>query len=145
MYTYYGFRAMRFNIPKWVNIAITSGQISQMIIGIVVNLVAYSTKKRGEQCAVTDENIQWSFIMYFSYFLLFFHFFYNAYISKSSKKSQKQNGTTTTTNTTAANGHLSNGKTYQNGNSNGHLKNGEINNNTIQNGNGYHSNDKKHD
>jgi len=113
-----------------------------MIIGIVVNLAAYSTKKRGEQCAVSDENIQWSFIMYFSYFLLFFHFFYNAYISKSSKKSQKLNGTNT-----AANGqhHLSNGKAHQNGNTNGHLKNGEINNNSIQNGNGYHSNDKKHE
>jgi elongation of very long chain fatty acids protein 6 len=46
MYSYYGFRALRFRIPKWVNIVITSGQISQMVIGIVVNTVAYFKKRR---------------------------------------------------------------------------------------------------
>jgi elongation of very long chain fatty acids protein 6 len=94
MYAYYGCRAMRFRIPKWVNIVITSGQISQMIIGIYVNSIAYSKKKRGEYCGVSDENITWSFIMYFSYFLLFFHFFYNAYIAPSPKK-QRQTPTNT--------------------------------------------------
>jgi elongation of very long chain fatty acids protein 6 len=144
MYTYYGFRALRFKIPRWVNVAITSGQISQMIIGIFVNLTAYYKKKRGEECAVSDENIKWSFIMYFSYFLLFFHFFYNAYIANSKKKTQQQNGSATA---------IANGKSYhQNGtksNGNGHHVNGEINNNsngtmTHQNGNGIF-NDKKHD
>jgi elongation of very long chain fatty acids protein 6 len=150
MYTYYGFRALRFKIPRWVNVAITSGQISQMIIGIFVNLTAYYKKKRGEECAVTDENIKWSFIMYFSYFLLFFHFFYNAYIVNSKKKTQQQqqqqNGSAI----------VANGKAYhQNGiksNGNGHHVNGEINNNNNnsngtmnhQNGNGIF-NDKKHD
>jgi len=90
MYSYYAFRAMRFKIPKWVNIAITSGQISQMIFGIYVNCLAYMKKRRGEACDVTDENITWSFIMYFSYFLLFFHFFYNAYISPSKKSPRTQ-------------------------------------------------------
>lgn len=131
MYTYYGFRALRFRIPRWVNVAITSGQISQMIIGIFVNLAAYFKKSRGESCSITDENIKWSFIMYFSYFLLFFHFFYNAYISKSNKKS------------------LSTNEKHSNGtsNGNGHMKhNAELNNNNLvhQNGNGYHK-EKKHE
>jgi len=101
MYTYYGFRALRFRIPKWVNIAITSGQISQMVFGIYVNCVAYFKKQRGEHCEISDENIKWSFIMYFTYFLLFFHFFYNAYINP---KSNKRVGSSPT------------GKPYMNGN-----------------------------
>lgn len=82
MYSYYAFRAMRFSIPKWVNIVITSLQIAQMIVGIWVNILAYARKLRGEQCDVPYSNIYWSFFMYFTYFLLFFHFFRNAYLKK---------------------------------------------------------------
>nr|QBO55919.1 elongation of very long chain fatty acid 3/6b [Brachionus plicatilis] len=89
MYSYYGFRALRFNIPKWVNIAITSGQISQMIFGIYINLVAYSQLKQNRACDVSYENIFWSFAMYFSYFVLFFHFFYKAYIAPKPKSKSK--------------------------------------------------------
>jgi elongation of very long chain fatty acids protein 6 len=86
MYTYYAFRALRFNIPKFVNIAITTGQISQMIFGIYVNLKAYGIRKRGDPCDTSDENITVSFMMYGTYFLLFFHFFYLAYIKKPTRK-----------------------------------------------------------
>ncbi|CAF0952036.1 unnamed protein product [Brachionus calyciflorus] len=84
MYSYYVFRALRFKIPKWISIAITSGQISQMIVGLYVNAVAYTKKNRGEKCNVTYNNIYWSFFMYFTYFLLFFNFFMNAYLKKQS-------------------------------------------------------------
>ena len=98
MYTYYAFRALRFQIPKFVNIAITTGQISQMIFGIYVNLKAYGIRKRGDPCDTSDENISVSFMMYGTYFLLFFHFFYLAYIKKPIKRTtdnnsnKKQNG-----------------------------------------------------
>lgn len=85
MYGYYACRALRFKIPKWVNIFITTGQISQMVVGIFVNTLAYFKKNRGERCETTYENIYWSFFMYFTYFLLFFQFFCNAYLVKSSK------------------------------------------------------------
>lgn len=125
MYSYYGMRALRFRIPKWVNIVITTGQISQMIIGIIINTIAYKKKSRGEECHISYENIKWSFTMYFSYFVLFFHFFYKAYIAKPSPaKTSTTNG--------HANGQISNGKHYSNGvqneYSNGHTKH-EINNN----------------
>lgn len=90
MYGYYAFKALRFNIPKWINIMITTGQISQMIIGIFVNTLAYRRKNRGEHCDVTYENIYWSFFMYFTYFLLFFHFFIKTYLSRGSKKAQSK-------------------------------------------------------
>lgn len=111
MYTYYAFRALRFSIPKWVNIAITSGQISQMVFGIYVNCVVYFKKARGEPCGVSDDNIRWSFFMYFTYFLLFFKFFYGAYIApKPSKVHAKTNGAVT-------NGH------HAHSNGNGHFNN----------------------
>lgn len=124
MYSYYALRALRFKIPKWVNIIITSGQISQMIIGIFVNTVAYYKKKRGDPCDISDENIKWSFLMYFSYFLLFFKFFYDAYIAKPKPKQLGMNGHA------SSNGSLANGKHHMNGHANGHL-NKEINNNNI--------------
>ena len=111
MYTYYGFRALRFKIPKWVNIVITTGQISQMFIGIIVNTVAYIKKSRGDSCDISYENIKWSFFMYFTYFLLFFNFFYNAYIVKS-RKSQID----------IKSGDLVNDKIQSNGVNNGHVK-----------------------
>ena len=91
------YRALRFNIPKYVNIAITTGQMSQMIFGIYVNYIVKQVKKRGEPCSVSDENVTVSFVMYASYFALFFHFFYLAYIKKSKKVSvngrkDQQNG-----------------------------------------------------
>jgi elongation of very long chain fatty acids protein 6 len=95
MYTYYLFRAMRFKIPRWVNVFITSAQISQMVFGIYINLVAYFKKNRGEQCDVTYENINWSFFMYFTYFVLFVYYFYKAYLSKP-VKTDKSNSVATT-------------------------------------------------
>ena len=122
MYTYYGFRALRFKIPKWVNIAITSGQISQMVFGIMINYLAYQKKKRGEPCSVSDENIQWSFFMYFTYFLLFFHFFYNAYLASPKKRDGVKNGSAN--GHSKANGHI---------NGNGHHIKSDINNNNNNN------------
>nr|ATI22181.1 elongase 6 [Brachionus koreanus]QBO55910.1 elongation of very long chain fatty acid 3/6c [Brachionus koreanus] len=82
MYGYYAFRALRFKIPKWINIAITSGQISQMVVGLYVNTIAYKKKINGEECHVSYDSIYWSFFMYFTYFVLFFNFFMNAYLKK---------------------------------------------------------------
>ncbi len=109
-----------------------------MIIGILVNTVAYFKKSRGEPCQVSDENIRWSFFMYFTYFLLFFNFFYNAYIVKSSKSKQAAAAAAEKKNDQAAhaNGHsLVNGKSYLNGNANGHVKH-DYNNNVYSKSNG---------
>ncbi len=109
MYTYYGFRALRFNIPKWVNIFITSSQILQMVVGVYINVSAFLIKRRGETyCDISDQNLNFAFTMYLSYFVLFFNFFYHSYISPKKK-----------TNDTRSNGHA-------NGHANGHV-NGHAN------------------
>jgi hypothetical protein len=90
MYGYYACRAMRFNIPRWVNITITTGQISQMVVGIFVNLSVFFKKQRWEECGVSYDNIKWSFIMYVSYFVLFSLYFLNTYIHSGSKSKTKR-------------------------------------------------------
>lgn len=86
MYTYYAFRAMRFSIPKWVSICITTMQITQMILGTTVNVWAYDVKSRGDYCQATLQNLRWSIMMYISYWFLFSYFFYNAYVKRGSMK-----------------------------------------------------------
>lgn len=90
MYSYYGFRAMKCRIPKWVNIALTSSQIAQMIWGIYVNIFVIRVKLAGRQCAVSDRNIVWNFMLYFTYFILFSNYFYHAYLKKPAKKDTKR-------------------------------------------------------
>jgi len=108
MYTYYGFRALRFNIPKWVNIFITSSQILQMVIGVYINVSAFLIKRKGEKfCDISDQNLNFAFSMYLSYFVLFFNFFYHSYISPKPKN-----------NSTTKNGHLN---VHENGQANGHI------------------------
>jgi elongation of very long chain fatty acids protein 6 len=99
MYSYYGFRALHFNIPKWVNIAITSMQIIQMVFGVYINVSAYFLKRSGGNCDISDENLNFAFLMYFSYLILFSNFFYQTYLSPTNKRSRKGGEKTSTTHT----------------------------------------------
>ncbi|BFZ17931.1 hypothetical protein BsWGS_20970 [Bradybaena similaris] len=83
MYTYYALRALQFHMPKYVNMIITTLQLTQMIIGVLINIWIYQIKGRGEFCQQTYENLAYSSAMYFTYFVLFAHFFYTTYVSKS--------------------------------------------------------------
>lgn len=52
MYTYYGFKAMTFNPPRKLAMMITLLQLSQMFIGLVVNLYAIYVKS--ESCIIDN-------------------------------------------------------------------------------------------
>jgi len=82
MYTYYAFRALRFRIPKYVAMVITTLQLVQMVVGCLVNYIAYTLKKRGVECGVSNTNLKMSLLMYTSYFVLFARFFYNTYFRR---------------------------------------------------------------
>jgi len=86
MYTYYAFKALRYRVPKAIAMVITSLQLVQMIIGCVVNYMAFNYKQNGLQCGVSDTNLKLSLLMYCSYFVLFARFFYNAYVNKCERK-----------------------------------------------------------
>ena len=83
MYSYYALRAMRVRIPKQINICITAMQITQMSVGVVVNVQTYKVKMHGGFCQQSMDNIRFSSLMYFSYFVLFAYFFYMTYFSSS--------------------------------------------------------------
>jgi hypothetical protein len=87
MYSYYGLKALRYRIPKPIAVAITSLQLIQMIVGVIVNVHAYQAKQSGLECDVSDQNINLCLMMYSSYFILFARFFYKAYLSRNSRPS----------------------------------------------------------
>merc|ERR1712115_131926 len=87
MYTYFALRAMRVRVPKVVAMIITSLQLVQMVVGCAVNYFAFKFKENGMPCAVSDNYLFYSSLMYSSYFVLFARFFYKAYFCKSERKS----------------------------------------------------------
>jgi len=94
MYTYFALRAMRVRVPKVVAMIITSLQLVQMVVGCAVNYFAFKFKESGRPCAVSDNNLFYSALMYFSYFVLFARFFYKAYFCKSERRSLEKGATT---------------------------------------------------
>jgi len=82
MYTYYAFKAARFNIPKKISALITSLQLGQMITGVWLNVYALLKKLWGGSCDVPMEGLCFAFFIYFTFFVLFYNFFTNAYLKK---------------------------------------------------------------
>merc|ERR1712037_306099 len=83
----------RVRVPKVVAMVITSLQLLQMVVGCAVNYFAFKFKESGRPCAVSDNNLFYSALMYFSYFVLFARFFYKAYFRKSERKSLEKGST----------------------------------------------------
>lgn len=96
MYTYYTLRALRINVPKSVNISITILQLTQMVIGLIINIWAYNIKESGGKCDNEYSNVKWAILMYLSYFILFANYFYNTYMKPKTGKQHleksQQNG-----------------------------------------------------
>merc|ERR1711988_115028 len=67
---------------------ITSLQLLQMVVGIVVTVASVVYHARGETCYVSLVNSCLGLIMYSSYFVLFLQLFLNHYVlgKKSAKK-----------------------------------------------------------
>jgi hypothetical protein len=78
MYGYYALRALKFNINKKIIKSITILQTSQMVIGILVNLLDFYYKTNNT-CNVSYSNIFVSLLMYLSYFILFLMYFKKTY------------------------------------------------------------------
>ena len=87
MYTYYALKSIRVHVPRCVSIALTTLQISQMGVGLAVNVLAYRLRSTGEACEQTTDNMVASLLLYTSYLILFIHYFCKAYLfSPNSKK-----------------------------------------------------------
>ncbi|XP_076361903.1 very long chain fatty acid elongase 6-like isoform X1 [Tachypleus tridentatus] len=91
MYSYFVLRALRFNVPRYVAMVITTSQILQMILGAYVSYLGYQVKQEGEFCQISEDTAKIAILMYLSYFVLFARLFYNAYIQPKGGKLQKTN------------------------------------------------------
>lgn len=91
MYSYFVLRALRFNVPRYVAMVITTSQILQMILGAYVSYLGYQVKQEGEFCQISEDTAKIAILMYLSYFVLFARLFYNAYIQPKGEKLQKTN------------------------------------------------------
>ena len=90
MYGYFALRAARFRVPRFIQQSITLLQLIQMIIGCIVNIIAYKYKQDGYYCMTSDNNIIISILLYISYLILFAHFFYSTYFQKGNNKTTKE-------------------------------------------------------
>uniref|UniRef100_A0A8C1Z965 Elongation of very long chain fatty acids protein n=1 Tax=Cyprinus carpio TaxID=7962 RepID=A0A8C1Z965_CYPCA len=90
MYSYYALRAAGFKISRKFAMFITLTQITQMVMGCVVNYLVYSWMQQGQECPSHVQNIVWSSLMYLSYFVLFCQFFFEAYITKTKSNAAKK-------------------------------------------------------
>jgi len=88
MYSYYALRAWGIHVPRPIAMSITILQLSQMVIGILVNSHAYSMKMKGTECDVSMHHLHMAVVMYGSYFVLFAHFFRKAYFDAPKKSSK---------------------------------------------------------
>lgn len=79
MYSYYAARAAGIRVPRPVAMVITTAQILQMAMGLVV-LMSVRHWMDARRCPSTMGNIVWGTVMYLSYFLLFVWFFYKSYV-----------------------------------------------------------------
>ncbi|XP_060525991.1 elongation of very long chain fatty acids protein 6-like [Cylas formicarius] len=89
MYGYYALRSMGFKPPRRIAMLITTLQLSQMVMGCYVNLLAGQYLDKGAVCHTTPLNIKLSLCMYFSYFVLFARFFYKAHMLGGARQKRK--------------------------------------------------------
>lgn len=102
MYFYYFLMAARMK-PKFFHaIYITTAQISQMIVGVIVTIygcyLLWIQKVSSTTCWLTPENNFAALLMYGSYLFLFLQFFWQRYDTKQSTKNSKGVSSTTSTN-----------------------------------------------
>ena len=80
MYTYYAFKAMKYRVPVFVSMFITSVQFIQMVLGVYAMYLGYGMTLTNQSCQLTSREALWYFGVYFSFLFLFGHFFYKTYI-----------------------------------------------------------------
>lgn len=79
MYTYYAVKACGYRVTPSIMQFITALQLSQFVVGILANLLAYRLQAAGETCVLSKHVFYFGLAMYGSYFVLFCNFFYQRY------------------------------------------------------------------
>jgi len=87
MYTYYACKAFRMQIPRVVNVTITTLQIIQMMYGLYINIRVALLKVKGEPCDAHISVALTGLSLYGLFFILFVNFFIRSYLLKPQTKS----------------------------------------------------------
>ena len=82
MYTYYTIRACGYKLSSRIMQLVTGLQLSQFVVGILANLLAFRLQALGEDCGLSDPVFYFGLAMYGSYFVLFVNFFYQRYCAR---------------------------------------------------------------
>ncbi len=87
MYSYFALRAMQYKIPTAIPKLITSLQILQMILGLIVMLVIVNFKLNNSkpQCVNNTVQIILGAITYAAFLLLFINFYVKSYFKPTKK------------------------------------------------------------
>lgn len=91
MYAYFACQTLGIKAPTLVSISITSLQILQMVIGIVLLICSVRQYIRDSGCATHPNILLSGILMYGSYFCLFVQFFVNSYLTGKKKPILDQN------------------------------------------------------
>jgi len=89
MYTYYFLRACKVRVPRSIAMVVTSLQLLQMVIGVLVTLHLWS-ELDSDDCKIHRNNVLAGSAMYSTYLYLFADFFVRAYITGGKKASEKK-------------------------------------------------------
>jgi elongation of very long chain fatty acids protein 6 len=89
MYGYYALRAKNIRLPGFVPMTITTAQIVQMVMALVVSSYAWLEQNAGRPCDVDRTTLKISFLFFACYFFLFGVFFFKAYVSGERAKKRK--------------------------------------------------------
>ncbi|XP_033933096.1 very long chain fatty acid elongase 6-like [Pseudochaenichthys georgianus] len=81
MYSYYSARAAGLKVPRPLAVIITSAQIGQMAMGLLVSALVYRWMNSAD-CPTRIDNIGCAAVMYGSYLMLFSNFFYKTYLRR---------------------------------------------------------------
>ena len=82
MYAYYAVKASGRNPPRWIARSITTIQLSQMFVGIILSTMALRAHMRNKTCEMPPSTIMMYLFLYASYAVLFGNFYYWTYIHK---------------------------------------------------------------
>ena len=85
MYSYYTLISGGVQLPATVALFVTTLQLLQMIIGIILNLILYSYHDHFDNCDYDADVFLFGLLLYLSYTILFGHYFINRYIRKKDK------------------------------------------------------------
>lgn len=93
MYTYYFLSACSIRCPAWVSRLITTSQITQFLITLVILFHAGYLKLAGYSVDTTWTTYIYCLLMELSYVALFGNFFYQSYIKNGGAKFQREKTT----------------------------------------------------